>query len=182
MRLFITAGVFFTMVSIREKSPWMALCAALLFGFAGTAGLYAAFIAAGAAAGLLLLAPKKQRGIWVLSSVLSVGLALSALLLVKQVSVMPASLTTQNIMQAGALAPLFETHLIRVLAVGALLFSLRFFTANESAAIPLVLSLLGGAVFRLIFAGGAPSVFMDVPLLATLAGAGIAKTGRGGRR
>ncbi len=182
MRLFLTAGVFFAMVSIREKSPWMALCAAPLFGLAGTAGLYAAFIAAGAAAGMLLAAPKKQRGIWVLSAALSVGLALGALLLVKQLSVLSPLLVTQNTMQASAWAELFDHHLIRVLATGVLLFAVRFFSANEDASMPLVLALLGGAIIRLIFSSGAPDVSMDVPLLAALAGAGIAKTARSSRR
>ena len=182
MRLFLTAGVFFAMVSIREKSPWMALCAVPLFGLAGTAGLYAAFIAAGTAAGMLLAAPKKQRGIWVLSAALSVVLALGALLLVKQLSLLPSSLTMQNAMQASTSTELFEYHLVRVLAMGVLLFALRFFSANEDTAIPLVLALLGGAMIRLIFSGGAPDVSMDMPLLAALGGAGIAKTARGVRR
>jgi hypothetical protein len=182
MRLFLTAGVFFIMVSIREKAPWMALCAALLFGLAGTAGLYAAFVAAGAAAGRLLAAPKKQRGIWVLSVVLSCGLALGALLFVGQLPVLAPFLTTRNPMQPSVWAGFLDNHLIRVLATGVLLFALRFFTKNEDAAIPLVLALLCGAIARLAFSGSAPGVLMDAPLLAALAGAGVAKTARGGSR
>ena len=182
MRLFLTAGMFFAMVSIREKSPWLALCGALLFGFAGAAGIYAAFVAAGAAAGLLLLAPKRQRGVWALSAALSVGLALGALALARQYLPQDSVLLLQNPGGAGELAAFLSKHLTRVLAVGVLLLAIRSFTSNEDAATPALLALLGGALARLIFSDVAPGVLMDTPLLAAIAGAGIAKAGRGNRR
>ncbi len=182
MRLFLTAGVFFSMVSIRERSPWMSLCAALLFGFAGAAGLYAVFAAAGAAAGTLLFAPKKQRGVWVLSAMLAVGLALGALLLAKQYLPQDSVLLLQNVGGTSEWAAFLNKHLSRVLAVGVLLLAVRFFVSNEDAATPALLALLGGAIVRVIFSGNAPDLSMDTPVLAAIAGAGIAKTGRRSRR
>jgi hypothetical protein len=84
MRLFLTAGVFFSVVSIREKTVWMAFCSAVLLGVAGIAGLYAAFVAAGTAAGLLLASPKRQRGVSWLVAALAVGLSLAGFALAKQ--------------------------------------------------------------------------------------------------
>lgn len=182
MRLFLTAGVFFTMVSIREKSPWMALCAAPLFGFAGSAGLYAAFVALGTAVGTLLSAPKKQRGIWVLSAVLAVGLALGVLALAKQYLPQDSVLLLKSAEGAGELAAFLNGPLMRALAVGVILMAARYFVSNQDAATPALLALIGGALVRLIFPGRAPDLAMDTPILAALAGAGIAMTGRTGRR
>lgn len=181
MRLFLTAGVFFSVVSIREKTVWMAFCSAVLLGVAGIAGLYAAFVAAGTAAGLLLASPKRQRGVSWLVAALAVGLSLAGFALAKQYLPSSSVLFLANAVPAGSVAAFLRTHLMRVFAAGVFLLAIRSFRFRENALLPVVFALLGGTIARLAFQSAMPDVWMDAPLLTCLTGTGIAKVGRRGR-
>lgn len=178
MRLLLTAGVLAAVFAVKEKLAWLAFLAAGLIGVSGAAGFYAVFFGAGAAAGLLLSAPKRERGLWVLAAVLMAGLPLAVRLLAADRLPQSASLFIQNTLTPGVLGLAIKTHLIRIYAVGLLLLSVRFFVSREDALAVPVLALVGAALFRLLSRSPAADAWMDAPMLACLAGVGIAKFAR----
>ena len=114
MRLLLTAGVLAAVFAVKEKMAWLAFHAAGLIGVSGAAGFYAVFFGAGAAAGLLLGAPKRERGIWVLAAVLTAGLPLAVRLFAAERLPQSAALFAQNVLTPGVLALAIKTHMIRV--------------------------------------------------------------------
>ena len=178
MRLLLTAGLFAAVFAVKEKLAWLAFLAAGLIGVSGAAGFYAVFFGAGAAAGMLLSAPKRERGLWVLAAVLTAGLPLAVRLLAADRLPQSAALFAQNALTPGVLAVAIKTHLIRIYAVGLLLLSVRFFVGREDALAVPMLALVGAALFRLLSRSPAADAWMDAPALACLAGVGIAKFAR----
>ena len=147
-------------------------------GVSGATGFYAVFFGAGAAAGLLLGAPKRERGIWVLAAVLIAGLPLAVRLLAADRLPQSAALFAQNVLTPGVLALAIKTHMIRIYGMGLLLLAIRFFVGREDALAVPVLALVGAALFRLLSRSPAADAWMDAPMLACLAGVGIAKFAR----
>jgi hypothetical protein len=178
MRLLLTAGVLAAVFAVKEKLAWLAFLAAGLIGVSGAAGFYAVFFGAGAAAGLLLGAPKRERGIWVLAAVLTAGLPLAVRLLAAERLPQSAALFAQNVLTPGVLALAIKTHMIRIYGMGLLLLAIRFFVGREDALAVPVLALVGAALFRLLSRSPAAEAWMDAPMLACLAGVGIAKFAR----
>ena len=78
----------------------------------------------------------------------------------------------------GEFAVIIRVHLLRALAVGVLLLTIRFFIKREDAAIPVLLALAGCAAARLLPFLSAPEVWADAMLLCALAGTGVAKIAR----
>lgn len=178
MRLLLTAGVLAAVFAVKEKLAWLVFLAAGLIGVSGAAGFYAVFFGAGAAAGLLLGAPKRERGIWVLAAVLIAGLPLAVRLLAADRLPQSAALFAQNVLTPGVLALAIKTHMIRIYGMGLLLLAIRFFVGREDALAVPVLALVGAALFRLLSRSPAADAWMDAPMLACLAGVGIAKFAR----
>lgn len=178
MRLLLTAGILAAVFAVKEKLAWLAFLAAGLIGVSGAAGFYAVFFGAGAAAGLLLGAPKRERGLWVLAAVLTAGLPLAVRLLAADRLPQSAALFAQNVLTPGVLALTIKTHMIRIYGMGLLLLSIRFFVGREDALAVPVLALVGAALFRLLSRSPAAEAWMDVPMLACLAGVGIARFAR----
>lgn len=183
-RLLLAAGVLAAAAALREKAVWFAFIAAGLIGTAGAAGYFATFYGAGACAALLISAPKKQRGLWTLAALLLAILPAAVRLITAARLPDGAALLQGNSLEPGVLASAIAPHVVRIYAVGFLLFSIRVSLGRESAAaFPALLALVGAAAFRLAFPAFSPDVWMDAPLLCVLAAAGTAKTGRAkGRR
>ncbi|HWQ06808.1 MAG TPA: hypothetical protein VN453_06260 [Feifaniaceae bacterium] len=175
MRLLLTAGVLAAVFAVKEKLAWLAFLAAGLFGVSGAAGFYAAFFGAGAAVGLMLSAPKKDRSAWVFAAVLMAGLPLAARLFAGERLPQSAALFAENTLTPGVLAAAVNTHFIRIFAVGLLLLAIRFFAGREDAAAVPLLALVGAALFRLLSRASGADAWMDAPTLVCLAGVGIAK-------
>lgn len=177
-RALLAAGLFAALAALREKAAWFLPLAAVLFGLAGTAGYHAAFFGAGAGAGALIAAPKKERGVWTFGAVLCAALPVAARLLAGKWIPPESALFAGNPAGVGAVGAFLLPHALRVLAIGLLLYAVRFFAAREGAGAAGVLALLCAALFRLLFRAGAPDVWLDAPALACLAGAGVAKIAR----
>lgn len=178
MRLLLTAGVLAAVFAVKEKLAWLAFLGAGLIGVSGAAGFYAVFFGAGVAAGLLLGAPKRERGLWVLAAVLTAGLPFAVRLLAADRLPQSAALFVQNVLTPGVLALAIKPHIIRIYAVGLLLLAIRFFVGREDALAVPVLALVGAALFRLLSRSPAADAWMDAPMLACLAGVGIARFAR----
>ncbi len=178
MRALVMGGIYLSVLALRRKSTGIAALASVPVALAGAAGFYAAFAGLGTGIGLLLLAPKRKRSGWVLAAVLLVALPVAVRLFAGALLPESNMIFAQNTAVAGAFTELVKTHLLRALALGLLLISIRFFIRREDAAIPLVLALAGCAVFRLLFFAIAPDVWMDALPLCVLAGVGVAKTAR----
>ncbi len=178
-RALIMAGVFLSVLAVRKKTVSFAYLAAAAFALAGSAGLFAAFAGLGAGLGALLLAPKRNRGGWVLAAVLMTALPAAVLLAANMFMPQQTALLAANPQTAGAFAELIRTHLLRALALGLLLMAARFFYRREDAAVPAVLALAACACARLLPFFTAPDVWMDALLLAVPAGVGVAKIARG---
>ena len=177
-RLLLAAGLFAALAALRERAAWFLPMAAVLFGLAGTAGYHAAFFGAGAGIGALLAAPKKERGVWTLGAVLCAALPVAARLLAAEWIPAESALFVENTAGVGAVGAFILPHALRALAIGLLLYAARFFAAHENAGAAGVLALFGAAAFRLLFRQSAPDVWLDAPVLACLAGAGVAKIAR----
>ncbi len=177
-RALIMAGVFMVVLAVRQKSEGLAYLSSAAFALAGAAGLFAAFAGLGAGVGALLLSPKRKRGGWTLAlvcmAVLPVAVYFAAHLLLAQSN----PLLAQNAKIAGEFADIIRVHLLRALALGLLLLSIRFFIKREDAAVPVLLALAGCAAARLLPFLNTPTVWMDAFLLCALAGVGVAKTAR----
>ena len=182
MRALIMAGVFLAVLAARQKSVSLAYLSAAAFALAGSAGLYAAFAGLGAGIGLLLLAPKRNRGGWTIAAVMTAALPVAALLAANALVPPESALFSIHPSLPGAFAGLIRTHLLRALALGLLLMALRFFIGREDAAAPAVLALAGCALARLLPFVNAPDVWMDLLPLALLAGTGTAKAARNAGR
>ena len=177
-RLLLAAGLFAALAALRERAAWFMPLAAVLFGLAGTAGYHAAFFGAGAGIGALLIAPKKERGVWTLGAVLCAALPIAARLLAGRFLPAESALFAGNPAGVGAVGAFLLPHALRALAIGLLLYAARFFAAREGAGAAGVLALLGAACYRLLFRQSAPDVWLDAPTLACLAGVGVAKIAR----
>ena len=178
MRALVMAGVFMAVLVMRQKAVGLAFLAAAAFAVAGSAGLYAAFAGLGAGVGALLLSPKRKHGGWTLAAVLMAALPVAAWFAARALMPEGNVLLTQNARQAGEFAQIVRVHLMRALAVGLFLFSIRFFSRREDAAIPVIFALAACAVARLLPFVTAPDVWMDALPLCALAGVGVAKTAR----
>ncbi|HRX57606.1 MAG TPA: hypothetical protein P5075_02425 [Eubacteriales bacterium] len=183
-RLLLAASVLAAVAALREKAVWFAFLAAGLTGMAGAAGYFAALYGAGIGAALLVCAPKKQKNLWTFAALLAGGLPLAVRLLMLARLPAEAVLLQENLLAPGAAAVAIAPHLLRIYAVGALLFSVRCALGREgAAALPVLFALIGAAAFRLAAPALSPDVWMDAPLLCVLAAVGTAKTGRAkGRR
>jgi len=179
MRALVMAGVFMTVLAVRQKSVGLAYLASLAFTIAGAAGLFAAFAGLGAGIGALLLSPKRKRGGWTLAAVLMTALPVAAWFAARLLLPQGNPLFAQNAQTAGDFALIIRTHLLRALAVGLLLLAVRYFYRREDVAIPVILALAGCAVARLLPFVAAPDVWMDALPLCALCGVGVAKTARG---
>ena len=177
-RALIAAGVFMTVLAVRHKTAGLAYLASAAFTLAGVAGLFAAFAGLGAGADVLLLSPKRKRGGWTLAAVLMAALPVAAWFAARALLPAENMLFAQNAQAAGAFAGIVRVHLLRALAVGLLLISVRFFGRREDAAAPVLLALAGCAAARLLPFVASPEVWMDACLLCALAGVGVAKTAR----
>jgi len=172
------AGVLMAVLAVRQKAIGLAYLAAVAFTVAGVAGLYAAFVGLGAGVGALLLSPKRTRGGWTLAAVLMAALPVAAWFAARALLPEGNPLLVWNTAVAGEFTAIIRVHLLRALAVGLLLLSVRFFVKREDAAVPVVLALAGCAVARLLPFVSAPDVWMDALLLSVLCGVGVAKTAR----
>lgn len=178
-RLLLAAGVLAAVAALREKAVWFAFIAAGLAGMAGAAGYFAAFYGAGVSAAFLAYAPKKQKSLWTFAALLAVGLPVAVRLLTAARLPAEAALLLDNSIVPGVIAAVTAPHMIRIYAVGMLIFSVRCMLGKESAvALPVLFALIGAAAFRLAFSAVSPDVWMDVPLFCIIAAAGTAKTGR----
>ena len=177
-RALVMAGVFMTVLAVRQKTVLLAFLASAAFALAGAAGLYAAFAGLGAGLGALLLSAKRSRGSWTFAAVLMAALPVAAWF--ASHALMPEGnvLLTQNARQIGEFAQIVRVHLMRALAVGLFLLAIRFFSRRENAAIPVILALAGCAAARLLPFVAVPDVWMDALPLCALAGVGVAKTAR----
>ena len=177
-RALIMAGVYMTVLSVRQKTAVLAFFASAAFALAGVAGLYAAFAGLGAGVGALLLSPKRKRGGWTLAAVLMV--ALPVVFFFGAGVLLPEGnpLFAQVASGMGEFASIIRVHLLRALAIGVLLLSIRFFIKREDAAVPVALALAACAISRLLPLIHAPEVWADAMLLCTIAGVGVAKTAR----
>jgi len=178
MRALVMAGVFMTVLAVRQKSVGLAYLASVAFVIAGTAGLFAAFAGLGAGVGALLLSPKRKRGGWTLAAVLMALLPVAAWFAARALMQQGNPIFAQNAQIAGEFALIIRTHLLRALALGLLLLAVRFFTRREDAALPVILALAACAVARLFPFAATPDVWMDALPLCALAGVGVAKTAR----
>ena len=178
MRALLMAGVFMCVLAVRHKSVGLAYLASIAFALAGTASLAAAFMGLGAGLGTLLLAPKRKRGGWVLALVLMAVLPVAVWFASGVLIPEGSALLLPNVAGARAYVQLIRTHLLRALAVGLLLLSIRFFYSREDAAVPVILALAGCAAARLLPFLSAPDVWMDALPLSVLAGVGVAKAAR----
>ncbi|MEN6636639.1 MAG: hypothetical protein ABFC56_12360 [Clostridiaceae bacterium] len=178
MRALVMAGVFMVVLAVRQKTAGFAFLAAAAFAVAGSASLFAAFAGLGAGVGALLLSPKRKRGGWTFAAVLMAALPVAAWF--ASHALMPEGnvLLTQNARQIGEFAQIIRVHLMRALAIGLFLLSIRFFSRREDAAIPVIFALAGCAAARLLLFVAAPDVWMDALPLCALAGVGVAKTAR----
>jgi hypothetical protein len=177
-RALIMAGVFMTVLAVRQKTVLLAYLASVAFAVAGTAGLYAAFAGLGTGVGALLLSPIRKRGGWTLAAVLMTALPIAVWLTARLLLPQSGAIFTGNTAVAGEFASIIRVHLLRALAVGLLLLAGRFFIKREDAAVPVVLALAGCAAARLLPFVQAPEVWTDAMLLCVLAGVGVAKTAR----
>ena len=178
-RLLLAAGVLAAVAALREKAVWFAFIAAGLTGVAGAAGYFAALYGAGVGAAFLVCAPKKQKGLWTFAALLAAGLPVAVRLLTAARLPEQSALLLGNLLAPGMIAVVIAPHMIRIYAVGLLLFSVRCALGKESAtALPVLLALIGAAAFRLVFPAASLDIWMDVPLLCVLAAVGTAKTGR----
>jgi hypothetical protein len=178
MRALMMAGVFMTVLAVRQKTVGLAYLASAAFAVAGTAGLFAAFAGLGAGVGALLLSPKRKRGGWTLAAVLMAALPVAVWFAARVLLTEGNALFAENAAVAGEFAAIIRVHLLRALAVGLLLLAFRFFARREDAALPVVLALAACEVARLLPFVVAPDVWMDALLLCVLAGVGVAKTAR----
>lgn len=177
-RALIMAGVYMTVLAVRQKTVLVAYLAALAFALAGTAGLFAAFAGLGAGVGALLLSPKRKRGGWTLAAVLMAALPVAVWFGARLFLTEGNPLFAGNAAVLGEFAVIIRVHLLRALAVGVLLLAIRFFIKREDAAIPVLLALAGCAAARLLPFLSAPEVWADAMLLCALAGTGVAKIAR----
>ena len=177
-RALVMAGVFMTVLAVRQKTVLLAFLASAAFAVAGAAGLFAAFAGLGAGVGALLLSPKRTRGSWTLAAVLMAALPVAAWFAARILLAQSNPLFAENTMATGVFAGMIRVHQLRALAVGLLLLSVRFFSRREDAALPVVLALAGCAAARLLPFVSAPDVWMDAFLLCSLCGVGVAKTAR----
>ena len=177
-RALVMAGVFMAVLAVRQKTVLPAFLASAAFAVAGAAGLFAAFAGLGAGLGALLLSPKRTRGGWTLAAVLMAALPVAVWFLARALLPEGNPLYAGNTAAAGAFVEMIRVHLLRALAVGLLLLSVRFFSRREDAALPAVLALAGCAAARLLPFASAPDVWMDALLLCALCGVGVAKTAR----
>lgn len=182
MRAAIGAGIFLSVLSVRNKSAGLLYLAAAAFAGAGAAGFGAVFAGAGAGIGALLLAPKRNRGGWVFAAILMGALPLAALFAAHVFLPEGSPLFAANVQPGGAFAALIQTHLLRALALGLMAMSVRFLLGREDTAVPAALALAGCAVARLLPFAAAPDVWMDALPLCALAGIGVAKVARGNGR
>ena len=177
-RALIMAGVYMTVLSVRQKTAVLAFFASAAFALAGVAGLYAAFAGLGAGVGALLLSPKRKRGGWTLAAVLMVVLPVVFFFGAGVLLPEGNPLFAQVASGMGEFASIIRVHLLRALAIGVLLLSIRFFIKREDAAVPVALALAACAISRLLPLIHAPEVWADAMLLCTIAGVGVAKTAR----
>ncbi len=178
LRALVMAGVFMAVLSVRQKSVGLAYLASAAFAVAGAGGLFAAFAGLGAGVGALLLSPKRKRTGWTFAAAMMALLPVAIWLTARALLPESGSLFAQNTRSMGELALLIRTHLMRALAVGLLLFAVRFFNRREDSAVAVILALAGCAAARLLPFIAAPDVWMDTLPLCALAGVGIAKTAR----
>ena len=177
-RALIMAGVYMTVLAVRQKTILPAFLAALAFALAGFSGWMAAFAGFGAGVGALLLSPKRKRGGWLLAVVLMAALPVAAWLGSSVLLTQGNPLLAQNALSAGEFAQIIRGHLLRALAVGVLLLSVRFFMRREDPAIPVLFALALCAAAQLLPFLSTPEIWADAMLLCTLAGTGVAKTAR----
>ncbi|MEZ4627167.1 MAG: hypothetical protein R2912_03415 [Eubacteriales bacterium] len=177
-RALVMAGVFMTVLAVRQKTVSFAYLASVAFAVAGSAGLYAAFAGAGAGIGALVLSPKRKRGGWTLAAILMAALPIAVWFAARLLLPQSGEIFAWNTAIAGEFSQIIRVHLLRALAVGLLLLAFRFFIKREDAAVPVVLALAGCAAARLLPFVSAPEVWTDAMLLCVLAGVGVAKTAR----
>ena len=177
-RALVMAGVFMTVLAVRQKTVLLAFLASAAFAVAGAAGLFAAFAGLGAGLGALLLSPKRARGSWTLAAVLMAALPVAVWFAARAMLPESSPLFAGNTAGAGVFAGIIRVHQMRALAVGLLLLSVRFFSRREDAALPVMLALAGCAAARLLPFVSAPDAWMDAFLLCSLCGVGVAKTAR----
>jgi len=177
-RALIMAGVFMAVLAVRQKTVLYAYLASVAFAVAGSAGLYAAFVGAGAGIGALLLSPLRKRGGWTLAAMLMTSLPVAVFFAARLLLQQSGAIFAGNATVAGEFASIIRVHLLRSLAVGLLLLAVRFFFKREDAAVPVVLALAGCAAARFLPFIAAPEVWSDAMLLCALAGVGVAKTAR----
>lgn len=181
-RALIAGGLFLAVLAARQRMVLFTFLSAAAFAAAGAAGLFAAFLGAGAGVGLLLNAPKRSRGFWTIAAVLMAALPAAAYFLCARVLPAESPLYAANAVAAGVFAQTVRLHMLRALALGLLLYGVRFFFSREENAFPLVFALAFSAVARLLPFGNAPGIWMDALPLITLAAVGTAKTARPGAR
>jgi len=177
-RALIMAGVFMAVLAVRQKTVLLAYLASVAFAVAGAAGLYAAFVGAGAGIGALLLSPLRKRGGWTLAAVLIATLPVAVFFAARLLLPQGSAIFAGNATVVGEFATIIRVHLLRALAIGLLLLAIRFLIKREDAAVPVVLALAGCAAARLLPFVQAPEVWSDAMLLCALAGVGVAKTAR----
>lgn len=177
-RALITAGVFMAVLAVRQKTIMYAYLSSAAFALAGAAGLFAAFAGAGAGLGALLLSPKRKRAEWTLALVCMVALPVAVYFAVRLLFGADNPLLAQNTLVFSEFADVVRVHLLRALALGLLLISVRLFVRREDAVLPVVLALAGCAAARLLPFLSTPSVWLDAFLLCALCGVGVSKIAR----
>ncbi|MCE5190112.1 MAG: hypothetical protein LLF75_13155 [Eubacteriales bacterium] len=182
MRALVMAGVFLSVLAVRQTSNSLLYLAALGFALGGAVNLFAAFAGAGAGIGAVLLAPKRKRGAWILPAVLMAALPVAAWLATKLAFPLPESLITLNAYAPSAFAQTLGAHLLRALDLGMLLLSIRWLFHREDAALPVLFAVAGAALFYFIPAVNHPDIWMQALPLSVLAGVGAAKVARGNGR
>ena len=178
LRALTMAGIYLTVLAVRQKSTRFLYLAAVSFGLGGAVSLFAAFAGAGAGLGAALLAPKRQQKSWVFPAVLCAALPVAVWLTVRFVLPLPASLSDAGTAAASEYATLVEPHLLRALDLGLLLLAVRLLAHREDGSIPALFAVAASMLMGFVPALNAPDVWMQALPLAVLAGVGTAKTGR----